>query len=128
MYPHALAGPLESLQAVICNLYYASSPEKKVSTQRYQKRFFFFLPFYWIYLCRSTHSNFHLNEFHCYSVGHVKCLILSFDIGYYGYSYIFQSNKKDCYCVKNNSEIIAIWWHTFVLLGLLIFPHNQSRF
>ena len=91
---HALAGPLESLQAVICNLYYASSPEKKVSTQRYQKRFFFFLPFYWIYLCRSTHSNFHLNEFHCYSVGHVKCLILSFDIGYYGYSYIFQSNKK----------------------------------
>ena len=38
---HALAGPLESLQAVICNLYYASSPEKKVSTQRYQERFFF---------------------------------------------------------------------------------------
>ena len=37
---HALAGPLESLQAVICNLYYASSPEKKVSTQRYQKDFF----------------------------------------------------------------------------------------
>ena len=26
---HALAGPLESLQAVICNLYYASGPEKK---------------------------------------------------------------------------------------------------
>ena len=93
---HALAGPLESLQAVICNLYYASSPEKKGFHPAISENIFFRpYPFYW-----STHSNFHLNEFHCDSVGHVKCLILSFDIGYYGYSYIFQSNKKLLLCEK----------------------------
>ena len=112
---HALAGPLESLQAVICNLYYASGPEKKGFHPAISERFFFFLPFYWIYLCRSTHSNFHLNEFHCYSVGHVKCLILSFDIGYYGYSYFFKATKKT----------VIVWK---IIQKLLVFDGIHSCF
>ena len=38
---HALAGPLESLQAVICNLYYASSPEKKGFHPAISEKIFF---------------------------------------------------------------------------------------
>ena len=90
---HALAGPLESLQAVICNLYYASSPEKKGFHPAISENIFFRpYPFYW-----STHSNFHLNEFHCDSVGHVKCLILSFDRVLWLWL-LFQSDKKLLLC------------------------------
>ena len=89
---HALAGPLESLQAVICNLYYASSPEKKVSTLRYQKIFF------------SDHTHFtgrHTRIFTWMSsivilldMSNVSSYLL---IGYYGYGYYFKA-IKNFYC------------------------------
>ena len=95
---HALAGPLESLQAVICNLYYASSPEKKGFHPAISENIFFRpYPFYWIYTGRHTQIFTWMSSMHCDSVGHVKCLILSFDRVLWLWL-LFQSDKKHLLC------------------------------